>query len=71
MRPVAPGIPQESVLSLIMLNIFISALDEGIEGTFSKFADDTNLSGVADTPEGVMSFNKTETTRDLTKMNTQ
>ncbi len=51
-RPVASGIPQRLVPSLIWLSIFFSDLSEGIESTLSKFPDNTKLVGVADIPEG-------------------
>ena len=49
------------MLGLILFNIFSNNLVEGIESTLKKFAGDTELGGVADTPEGCVSFNKTWT----------
>ncbi|KAK4829264.1 hypothetical protein QYF61_002656 [Mycteria americana] len=51
-KAVMSGVPQGSILGLILFSFFINDIDSGIECTLSRFADNTKVRGAVDALEG-------------------
>lgn len=57
-RPITCSLPQGSILSQVLVSIFIKNLNNGVACTLSKFANDTKLGGMAETSEGHAAIQK-------------
>ncbi|CAM4598511.1 unnamed protein product [Caretta caretta] len=62
-RGVTSGVPQGSVLGLILFNLFINDLEKGVNSEVAKFADDTKLLEIVKTKADCEELQK-----DLTKL---
>uniref|UniRef100_A0A2D4G273 Uncharacterized protein n=1 Tax=Micrurus corallinus TaxID=54390 RepID=A0A2D4G273_MICCO len=52
------GFSQGSILGPVLFNIFINKINEGIEEEFIKFANNTKLAGIANTPDDNLKIQK-------------
>lgn len=51
LKKILSGVPQESVLGLVLFNIFFNHLENGAKFTLNTFADNTKLGRTPDTLE--------------------
>jgi len=57
-RLMTTTILQDSSLGAVLFNVFISDLDVGLKGVLSKFDDDTEPGGAADSIKGVQALQR-------------